>query len=305
MRIFSNTNFDFMAKRRFAYIISGVVLLAGFASIIVKGVSFGLDFTGGTELIFRFPRPVEIGELRSMISGANIGTFEIKSFGESTDYIIRTEQQGVGGEISNKVKDLLNSKFENKIVLLQENRVEAKIGSEMRTDAIIAVFVALIGILAYIGFRFKFIFGLGAVLALFHDVLLTLGLVSIFTGLIPGLNLEFDQTMIAAFLTLVGYSINDTVIVFDRVRENLKLFKTAEFQETINKSVNRTLSRTIVTGFTTMLAMVALLLFGGEPTRGFAFTMVIGIIVGTYSSVFVASAMTLDWTLYRKAKITF
>jgi len=305
MRIFSNTNFDFMAKRRFAYIISGVVLLAGFASIIVKGVSFGLDFTGGTELIFRFPRPVEIGELRSMISGANIGTFEIKSFGESTDYIIRTEQQGVGGEISNKVKDLLNSKFENKIVLLQENRVEAKIGSEMRTDAIIAVFVALIGILAYIGFRFKFIFGLGAVLALFHDVLLTLGLVSIFTGLIPGLNLEFDQTMIAAFLTLVGYSINDTVIVFDRVRENLKLFKTAEFQETINKSVNRTLSRTIVTGFTTMLAMVALLLFGGEPTRGFAFTMVIGISVGTYSSVFVASAMTLDWTLYRKAKITF
>jgi len=305
MRIFSNTNFDFMAKRRFAYIISGVVLLAGFASIIVKGVSFGLDFTGGTELIFRFPRPVEIGELRSMISGANIGTFEIKSFGESTDYIIRTEQQGVGGEISNKVKDLLNSKFENKIVLLQENRVEAKIGSEMRTDAIIAVFVALIGILAYIGFRFKFIFGLGAVLALFHDVLLTLGLVSIFTGLIPGLNLEFDQTMIAAFLTLVGYSINDTGIVFDRVRENLKLFKTAEFQETINKSVNRTLSRTIVTGFTTMLAMVALLLFGGEPTRGFAFTMVIGISVGTYSSVFVASAMTLDWTLYRKAKITF
>ncbi|MDH7515561.1 MAG: protein translocase subunit SecF [Bacteroidota bacterium] len=305
MRILKHTNIDFMGKRRLFYVLSAVVILAGFLSILFRGLEFGLDFTGGTELIFRFPRPVKIEEIRSLMSNAKIGTFEIKSFGSETDYIIRTEQQGVGGAISNKVKDLLNAKFDNKMVLLQENRVEAKIGSEMRRDAVIAVLVALIGILLYIAFRFKFVFGLGAVVALFHDVLLTLGFVSIFTGVIPGLNLEFDQAMIAAFLTLVGYSINDTVVVFDRVRENLKLFKTADFADTINKSVNRTLSRTILTGFTTLITMIALLFFGGEPTRGFAFTMSIGIITGTYSSVFVASAMTLDWVTYRKTKITF
>ncbi|MBI5645784.1 MAG: protein translocase subunit SecF [Ignavibacteriae bacterium] len=305
MRILHDLNVNFMGKRKLMYMLSGVIILAGFISILVRGLAFGLDFTGGTELVFRFPRAVEIGELRSMLAGANVGTFEIKSFGKDTDYIIRTQQLGVGGKISNEVKDLMNKNFDNKMVLLQENRVEAKIGSEMRQDAVIAIFAALVGILLYIAFRFKFVFGIGAVVALFHDVLLTLGVVSLSTGLIPGLNLEFDQAMVAAFLTLIGYSINDTVIVFDRVRENMKLFKTADFEETMNKSVNKTMSRTILTGGTTILTMIALLLFGGEPTRGFAYAMTIGVITGTYSSVFVASAMTLDWVTYRKSKITF
>jgi preprotein translocase subunit SecF len=169
----------------------------------------------------------------------------------------------------------------------------------------LAIFFSLIGILLYLAFRFKLIFGLGAVASLFHDILLTLGLVSIFYGLIPGLNLDFDQTLVAAFLTLIGYSVNDTVIVFDRVRENLKLFKTMDFEAVINKSVNTTMSRTILTSSLTMVTMIALLFFGGEPTRGFAFTMVIGIITGTYSSIFVASSMTLDITKSRNLKITF
>ncbi len=305
MRIFKELNINFMGMRKTFYLISGALILAGILSILFKGVEFGLDFKGGTEVVVRFPRTVEIGELRGMIRGGDLGSVEIKSFGSDTDYIIRTEKKGVGSTISDNIKSILEKAFPAGIEILQENRVEAKIGAEIRRDAVIAIFIALIGILVYIGFRFKFIFAIGAVAALFHDVLLTLGLISLFTGLIPGLNLEFDQTMVAAFLTLVGYSINDTVIVFDRVRENLKLFKSAAFEPLLNKSINTTMSRTILTSGTTMITMLALLFFGGEPTRGFAFAMTIGIITGTYSSIFVASALTLDWSIARKAKITF
>jgi preprotein translocase subunit SecF len=305
MRFLRGINIDFMGKRKLFYLVSGLVILAGFISLAIKGLPFGLDFKGGTELVFRFPREVEIGELRRMMDDAKLGSFEIKSFGVSTDFLIRTERKGVGQKISNEVRAALEKNFQHKLILLQENRVEAKIGAEMRRGAIFAVLFSLIGILVYLGFRFKFVFGLGAVASLFHDVLLTLGLVSIFYGVIPGLNLDFDQTMVAAFLTLIGYSINDTVIVFDRVRENLKLFKTAEFEAMINKSVNQTMNRTIMTSLTAFMTMIALLFFGGEPTRGFAFVMTIGIITGTYSSIFVASAMTLDWVKYRKVKIEF
>ncbi len=305
MRIFKNLNVDFMGKRNIFYLVSAVIVVVGLLSIVFKGVEFGLDFKGGTEVVVRFPRAVEIGELRSIMRSADLGSVEIKSYGGETDYIVRTEMKGAGSTISDRIKNTLDKSFNNNIEVLQENRVEAKIGSEIRRDAVIAIFLALIGILVYIGFRFKFIFAVGAVAALFHDVLLTLGLISICTGLIPGLNLEFDQAMVAAFLTLVGYSINDTVIVFDRVRENLKLFKTAPLEPLMNKSINATMARTILTSATTMVTMIALLFFGGEPTRGFAFTMVIGIITGTYSSIFVASALTLDWVKARNAKITF
>jgi len=305
MRIFTKLNLNFMGKRRIFYLVSGLILLSGIISILLKGVSFGLDFKGGTELVLRFPRVVGIGELRTIMNEANMGSFEIKSFGAETDYIIRTERKGVGERISTDIKTTLAKHFNGRIELLQENRVEAKIGAEIRRDAVMAIFFALVGILVYIGFRFKFVFAVGAVVALFHDVLLTLGLVSIFTNVIPGLNLEFDQAMVAAFLTLIGYSINDTVIVFDRVRENLKLFKTGEFGSIMNKSINATMSRTILTSATTLVTMIALLVFGGEPTRGFAFTMTIGILTGTYSSIFVASALTLDWVKTRNAKITF
>ncbi|MFZ1728789.1 MAG: protein translocase subunit SecF [Bacteroidota bacterium] len=305
MRIFQNLNVDFMGKRKMFYIFSAVVIVAGLASVFFKGIQFGLDFKGGTEVVVRLPRVVGIGELRSIMQKAKMGSIEIKSFGTDTDYIIRTDQKGVGATISDNIKLALNENFKQGVEILQENRVEAKIGSEIRRDAVVAIFFALIGILVYVGFRFKFIFAIGAVAALFHDVILTLGLVSLFTDMIPGLNLEFDQAMVAAFLTLVGYSINDTVVVFDRVRENLKLFKSSAFEPLLNKSINTTMSRTILTGLTTMLTMIALMIFGGEPTRGFAFVMTIGVITGTYSSVFVAGALTLDWVKYRNAKISF
>ena len=306
MRIFKELNIDFMGKRKNFYILSAVIILAGVVSLFVKGVDFGLDFKGGTEVVVRFPRTVEINELRGWITEGDLGSIEIKSFGTDTDYIVRTDQKGVGTSISDRIKDVLVEHFPGQgIELQQENRVEAKIGSEIRRDAVIAIFFALIGILVYIGFRFKFIFAVGAVAALFHDVLVVLGLISIFTGLIPGLNLEFDQAMVAAFLTLVGFSVNDTVVVFDRVRENLKLFKSTAFEPVLNKSINTTMSSTVLTSITTLFVMLALLIFGGEPTRGFAFAMTIGVFTGTYSSIFVAGALTLDWTKSRNAKITF
>ena len=231
MRIFKDLNIDFMGKRKIFYVVSAVVLFVGFVSLFLKGIEFGLDFKGGTEVVVRFPRAMEINELRSWMMAADMGSIEIKSFGSNTDWIIRTDQKGVGTTVSDRIKGVLTEHFSaESIELLQENRVEAKIGSEMRRDSVVAIFFALLGILIYIGFRFKFIFAIGAVAALFHDVLLTLGIVSIFTGLLPGLNLEFDQAMVAAFLTLVGFSINDTVVVFDRVRENLKLFKSTAFE---------------------------------------------------------------------------
>lgn len=305
MRIFQNLNVDFMGKRKLFYMVSAVLLVSGVVSIIFKGLEFGLDFKGGTEVVVRLPRTASIAELRGVMQQADMGSIEIKSFGSSTDFIIRTEQKGVGSTISDNIKIALREHFTQEVEVLQENRVEAKIGSEIRRDAVVAIFFALIGILVFIGFRFKLIFAVGTVAALFHDVILTLGLISMFTNVIPGLNLEFDQAMIAAFLTLIGYSVNDTVVVFDRVRENLKLFKTTPLEPLLNKSINTTMSRTILTGITTLLVMSALMIFGGEPTRGFAFAMTIGVFTGTYSSIFVASALTLDWATSRKMKITF
>jgi preprotein translocase subunit SecF len=305
MRIFQNLNVDFMGKRKLFYVVSAVLLVTGVASIVFKGLQFGLDFKGGTEVVVRLPRAASIGELRGVMQQADMGSIEIKSFGSSTDFIVRTDQKGVGTTISDNIKIALHDHFQQDIEVLQENRVEAKIGAEIRRDAVVAIFFALIGILVFIGFRFKLVFAIGTVAALFHDVILTLGLISIFTDMIPGLNLEFDQAMIAAFLTLIGYSVNDTVVVFDRVRENLKLFKTTPLEPLLNKSINTTMSRTILTGITTLLVMTALMVFGGEPTRGFAFAMSIGVFTGTYSSIFVASALTLDWATSRKMKITF
>ncbi len=306
MRIFTDLHFDFMSKRKFFYGVSSVIILAGIVSFIVKGVDLGIDFTGGTEVVVRFPEEKPISEVRKAVLNSELGSVEVKTFGSASDYLIRTQRKGEGARISEMIKEALHKSFPGeKIQVLQENRVEAKIGKEIRRDAVLAIFFALIGILLYIGFRFKFVFASGAVLALFHDVLVSLGIVSIFDGLIPGLNLEFNQAMVAAFLTIVGYSVNDTVVVFDRVRENLKIFKTTDFEQVLNKSLSATMSRTVLTSGTTLLAVLALFLFGGEPTRGFAFALLVGIAAGTYSSIYVASALVRDIVYTRDMKVKF
>jgi preprotein translocase subunit SecF len=208
--------------------------------------------------------------------------------------------------IADWIKENLNLKIkDNKFIVLKEDIVGPKIGEELRRDAVLAIFFALIVILVYLGFRFKFIFAFGAVAALFHDTLITLGLFSLLYGIIPGLNLEIDITIVAAFLTLIGYSINDTVIVFDRIRENIKIHKTKPIYDIINTSISQTMSRTVLTGGTTLLTVGVLLIFGGEVLRAFAFTLFFGIIIGTYSSIFVASALVYEYSEKYKKKLEF
>ncbi|MBN1300901.1 MAG: protein translocase subunit SecF [Melioribacteraceae bacterium] len=208
--------------------------------------------------------------------------------------------------VADWIEEVLREKIaDNRFVVQKADNVGPKIGGELKRDSIIAVALALIVILVYLGFRFKFAFALGAVIALFHDVMITLGLFSLLYGIIPGLNLEISISVVAAFLTLVGYSINDTVIIFDRVRENMKIHKTAPIEQNINSAINKTMPRTIITSLTTLFVVAVLLIFGGEVLRGFAFALVFGIFIGTYSTVFVASPFVLEYARRFKKKLEF
>ncbi|MGK9476596.1 protein translocase subunit SecF [Melioribacter sp. OK-6-Me] len=368
-----------MSKRTTYYILSSVILLLGLISILVRGLQFGIDFKGGTEVALEFSKPIDIAEVRKAVENMGLGNVEVKTFGGSLGILLRTELQELPPEIIPTVKNkiesiikkvaqseefkLIDSSFtaltydfpnaqianlvydklfeagfqtakasvepentqiivrlgiadwikenfseyfvDNPFNVLKEDKVGPKIGQELKTDAIIAVMLSLLVILIYLGFRFKFIFALGAVIALFHDVLITLGLFAALYGLIPGLNLEISISVVAAFLTLVGYSINDTVIVFDRVREEIKIHKSLPLIENINRAINKTLSRTIITVLTTLLTVIVLLIFGGEVLRGFAFALLIGMITGTYSSIFIASAFVLEMANRSAKKVEF
>jgi preprotein translocase SecF subunit len=208
--------------------------------------------------------------------------------------------------IADWIEDALRHKMPNNhFVVQKEDHVGPKIGSELKQDSILSVILALATILIYLGFRFKFVFALGAVVALFHDVLITLGIFALLHGVVPGLNLEISISVVAAFLTIVGYSINDTVVVFDRVRENIKIHKTAPLADNINNAINKTMRRTIITSLTTLFVVAVLLIFGGDVLRGFAFALTLGIIVGTYSSIFVASPFVYEYVQRTQKRIQF
>jgi preprotein translocase SecF subunit len=217
---------------------------------------------------------------------------EIKTFGSNRDILIRTSEQGEGTTIGDRIRSGLSKEFpQNPFTVQKEDKIGPKIGAELRRDAVYAIVFSLIAILLYIGFRFQFIYGLGAIVSLVHDVLFTLGVLSICNGLVPNLNLEITQNIVAAFLTLVGLSVNDTVVIFDRIRENRKHFRTMGLIDLIDRSVNDTLSRTIITQGTIILVLAVLFVLN----RGFAFTLLFGTIVGTYSSVYIASAIVVEW----------
>ena len=379
MRVFHNLNVDFLGKRKFFYMFSLALFLIGLLSVVFKGLSFGIDFKGGSEIVLQFEKQIDIAEVRKDIENIGLGNVEVRTFGGETGALIRTELQQLpddvypnvvksiedeiknivsnvafnvvektatsitysfpnadttnlvaeklfaagfqSGKVSEEpdntqidvsvgisewIKENLREKIkDNPFKVVKEDRVGPKVGDELKRDAVIAVFLSLVVILIYLGFRFKFVFAIGAVAALFHDVLITLGLYSALYGVIPGLNLDIDLSIVAAFLTLVGYSINDTVIVFDRVRENMKIHKTMPLIEVINKSINQTMSRTIITAFTTLITVFILMLLGGDVLRAFAFTLFFGIIIGTYSSIFVASAFVLEYADRAKKKVQF
>jgi len=379
MRILENFNYDFLGKRKIAYAISITLFLIGFISVIVRGLQFGIDFKGGTEIVLQFEKPIDIAEMRTYVENLGLGSVEVKTFGGETGILVRTEEQVIPPGIYPKVVENIESEIEkyfpgierniidstassityefanpeitntvidklfeagfqsghiseeldnkqmivrvsiadwikenlsdklgnNPFIVLKEDIVGPKIGEELKKDAVLAIFFALIAILIYLGFRFKFIFAMGAVAALFHDVLITLGLFGILYGVIPGLNLDIDLTVVAAFLTLIGYSINDTVVNFDRIRENLKIHKTRSLYDVINTSISQTMSRTLLTSGTTLITVLVLLIFGGEVLKVFAFTLFFGVIIGTFSSIFVASALVYEYAQKYKKKLEF
>lgn len=303
MRMFHNLNIDFMGKRKIWYALSLSVLVIAVAGLSFKQIVFGIDFRGGTELVLRFTTPPAINELRSAIDRAGFKGSEIKSYGEPTDIIIFTAEQEENVKVGDAIREEITKAFpDNNYSVLREDKIGPKIGAELRRNAIYAVLVTMLIIMIYIGFRFHFVYGVMGVVAIFHDVLATLGFIVLLNGFSPHLNLEINQTIMAAFLTLIGFSINDTVIVFDRIRENLKLFKTETLFTIINKSINETLSRTVITSGTVIIVLIVLIIFGGEVNRGFAFTFLLGTILGTYSSIYIASALVLDFSEYKKKK---
>ena len=292
MQLIKSSNIQFIAHRNRAYLFSVSLLVLGIAAAIVRGgLNYGIDFKGGTSIVLQFKEPVTVSELRDALSSNEIGSAEIKRFGSRNEVLIYVKQQKEIGmqTIAVKVDSLIQNKLpELKYERIMFDTVGPKIGKELRTSAIFAVLIALLLILIYIGWRFELVFAIGAIIALFHDVLITLG---IFT--LAGFELSLKE--IAAFLTIVGYSLNDTIVVYDRIRENLKVLRSENLDAIINRSINQTLSRTLITSGTTLIVVLVLFLFGGSVIKGFAFAMVIGIFIGTYSSIYVASPLVLEW----------
>ncbi len=282
MRLLANVNIDFLGKRKIAAIASATVIVAGLLSLIIKGgPALAIDFTGGTLAQLQFSAPIDIGEIREQLMDYGFSQPTIQQFGEENEILVRLPVEETSEEFTQQLQGALaGMDFE----VRRLETVGPKIGGELRGKAIQAVLFALLGILIYISLRFDRYYALGAVAALAHDVLITLGIFSF-------LNLELDLAIIAAFLTIVGYSLNDTIVVFDRIRENIKIHRKSDFFDTVNKSINETLNRTIITSLTTFVVVLVLYLRGGDVIKYFAFALIVGVVVGTYSSIYVASPL--------------
>ena len=279
MRFLSKTNIDFISKQKITGFLSIALIVAGIASLIMKGGPLlSIDFTGGTVAQVKFEKPVELGQLRETLSDYGFKGAEIVEFGSPDEILIKTQFSGSSSEISEKLTLALGNSF----TLRRVESVGPKIGKELQTDALKAIGLALLLILIYITFRFDRYYALGSVMALIHDVLITLGVFSL-------LDYEINLSIIAAFLTIVGYSLNDTIVVFDRIRENIPKSMKKTLNDVVNISLNETLNRTVITSLTTMMVVVILFLWGGKVINLFAFALIIGVFVGTYSSLFVAS----------------
>lgn len=296
MDLIKKTNIDFVTKRNSFFIASFGAIVIGLLAVVftISETDFGIDFTGGTQVTVKFQNAsVTTDEVRAALGEMGYGGAELKSFGNEGEYLIRVGATGNAIEVSQEVVEGLQATFSNDVVeLLGADNVEVKISSELARDSGIALVVAFVVMLLYIAFRFEFVYGLGAIVALLHDVLLAFVISVLFnkSGL---LNLEISINAIAAYLTILGYSINDKVVVFDRIRENREKHKGMALADLINLSINETLSRTIITGVSVLGALLVLVFFGGEVLEGFAFTMFIGIVIGTYSSIWIASSFVI------------
>jgi len=277
---------NFMGIRRAAFIATLAVTLVSLASLAIRGLNFGLDFTGGTLIELTYERPVELASVRAELGEAGYGDALVQSFGATTDVLVRLK--GDDPHLGEKVATALRqSAADNPVTVKRAEFVGPAVGEELRDQGGLGMLLALLGILVYVAFRFQWKFGCGAVLSLFHDVIVTLGVFSFF-------QIPFDLTVLAAVLAIIGYSLNDTIVVFDRIRENFRLLRKAELIENINISTTQTLLRTMATSISTLLAVLALMLFGGEALWGFSLALFIGVAAGTYSSVYIAN-ISLIW----------
>ena len=282
------TNFDFLKYKKFFILVSASLVFFSFILIFSKGLNLGVDFKGGTTIEIRLEKKMDIEKIRNSLSKSKINNFSVKEFGTANDLLIYTDNSISPSDI----KNFLEKDLKEKITIRKIETVGPKVGSELIKSAIYSVLLCLIAIFLYLWFRFEWQFSLGGIGALFHDLIITVGVFAL-------LGLQFDLSIIAALLTILGYSINDTVIIYDRIRENLKKDSSSELSILVNESLNNTLSRTLKTSGTTLLSIVAVLIFGGEVLRGFAFAITFGIIIGTYSSIYIASPIVMFFKIKR------
>jgi len=295
MRLFENADYSLIPNRKIGYVISGTLLAISIVSLLVRGLALGIDFRGGYEFVVGNVQDLETVEVRSALAGPLGSQPEVKTFGD-TRLLIRTSVEGEANttEVQNTILSTIRQEFSGAEPAVEATSVVGpRFAEDLKRGAFYAVLGALGVIFLYILVRFEWRYSVGAVAALVHDITITLGLFSVLAGVVP-FSLQIDQGIIAAFLTIVGYSLNDTVVVFDRVREYVNLFKTETFPNIVNKSINATLSRTVVTSVTTLIVVTILFLFGSEVLRGFSFALIFGVIIGTYSSVFVASPTIVE-----------
>ena len=303
MRIFQKTNFNFIRYRKIAYGFSLILLLVGMASLVIKGLNYGIDFRGGSEVVIRFEKNADVGQVRSVLNAAGVsGT--LKQYGLDRSFLFSTVFQGDTGQLKSLISNALNDRIKgNAHEIVRIDAVGPSIASDLKWSALKALVAALVAILIYVGIRFEPKFAAAGVIAILHDVLTVLGLFSILGGLFAFMPLEMDQSIIAAFLTIAGYSITDTVVVYDRIRERIRGQKPSEYERIFNESMNQTMSRTIITSGTTLLSVLVLFIFAGPAIRGFAFAVFAGILIGTYSSIFVAAPLVYDWLRLTKSSV--
>lgn len=295
MRWFETPNFNFTNSRKTAYIFSAILFLASLGAILTKGLQYGIDFRGGKEFVLEFQEDVNVVDMRSSLTEPLGAAPEIKLFGSGSEILIRTDNESeinvVQNIIVSTVKDLYP---DNPANVIKTDVVGPRFAEDLKWGALQAIIYAIVIIFIYIMIRFRnWTYSAGAVAALVHDVIIVLGIFTILADLVP-FSLQIDQAIIAAFLTIVGYSLNDTVVVFDRIRENSNVHKGMDYTPMVNKSLNDTLSRTVITSITTLFVVSVLFIFGGEVLKGFSFALLIGIVLGTYSSLFIASALVVE-----------
>ena len=291
-----NTQIDFMAQRKKAAVVSSILFILSIVSLVMNGLAWGLDFTGGTQIRLHFPTAANVVEVRQSLQSAGFKEAEVKSYGGLQDVLVSVMSAGENADNVDSSKDSVEAKIKQALpqaTVQQVDYIGPQVGQELATKGALAIVIALLGTMIYIALRFEFRFAVGSTIALIHDPVLILGIFSFF-------HIEFNLIALAAVLTVIGYSLNDTIVIFDRVRENFRKLRKASPVEVINQATNQTLSRTIMTSALTLTVVLALFFLGGTMLHGFALALIIGIVVGTYSSIYVAGSLALTLGLTRQ-----